>query len=165
MREMSETEKAWLAAAIDGEGSLCFIKHYNVKHGGYARGYGYRSQLSVANCCKAFVDRVKEIIGGGIVGQVGKSPLFKDGTKMAKPGYRYDGRAMVLRSVLIQVYPYLIIKRRQAELLIEALVLLSEHHHKYHPNDARLEEIYAEIKRLNSKGTAITPRVRFKGGC
>lgn len=112
IRTMSEPEKAWLAATIDGEGSIGL---YNFKSG--------RSvTIQIGNTNRAFVARMKEIIGCGssILERQYNSTLSNH--KGRKPIYFYCLKGSNrCYWVLIQVVDYLIIKKDKAQKIIKEL--------------------------------------------
>jgi len=110
VRVLTEPEKAWLAAAIDGEDSI----------GIYQSSDGRRAQVRVCNTDVRFVERAKEIVG---CGSISYSRVHKgEGHKGHKPVHDYSlkGSLRNLR-LLQQIEPYLIIKRDKALAIIEEI--------------------------------------------
>lgn len=150
VRTLSEVEKAWVAGVIDGEGSILITK-INPKVGYRRRGFYYSARLEIANCNDIFLRRLLELIGRGSIANI----------KEKHPGWRdrcqYTGYSTVLREVLPQVLPYLIVKKKVAEKMLEYLEFIDEN-----PRDGPLEvsegfderkdALYLEIKRLNERG-------------
>lgn len=110
VRKMSETEKAWLAGVIDGEGSIGLYD--------YGRE-GRRVCVQIGNTNEAFVLRVKEIIGCG--SNINRNPYHQT---------HYGGKMMYVYSlkgsnrcywVLKQIKDYLIIKKKKAKDIINEL--------------------------------------------
>lgn len=106
---MRQRERAWLAAVIDGEGSIthsyCGSKYCKRAH--------YR--LSIGNVNHEFLLRTADLIG---FGKISKRRLKTN----KLPLYMYvltDGR--VLHNVLSEVLPFLIVKRNKARKILEYL--------------------------------------------
>ena len=138
---------AWLAAAIDFEGSLCLFKD---KYGWARRGFSWVSKLSIGNINKDILDHCLSITG---LGSVSGGYSYK---KNHRPFFVWAVSANGLRELLPRVIPYLIIKRKHAELICEALDIIKTHwgnqYHLGENGDQRLEEIYCEMKQLNKRG-------------
>ncbi len=147
-RQMNEEEKAWLAGVIDGEGSIFLSK---VVHPNYRRGFFYRPQLEVSNCDRFFLVRVMETIGEGTV------QLAQKGRQSWKVKWEYGAAAGVLRTVLPQIIPFLIIKKATGEKMLEYFDYIDKKSirgRKTVPSDyyENLDSIYWRIKNLNEKG-------------
>ena len=141
--EMKEIDKAWLAAAVDGEGSIFMIKHESkvVK-----RGFTWRVKLSISNNILAFCKHAQKIANmGRIYTNMRIHEKYKNLTHM------WVVEAKEIKQLLIQIKPHLIIKQKQAELVIEARNLIEQHVNSCQ-NDSRLQEIYATIKQFNKRG-------------
>jgi hypothetical protein len=110
IRRLTKVEAAWIAAVIDGEGSI----------GLYDYGKeGRRVQIQLGNTSEAFVQRFRDLIGCG-------STVFRvthgGSHKGRQPMYHYTlkGSARCYR-VLKQVLPFLIIKHEKAQRIIGEL--------------------------------------------
>lgn len=106
---MSETERAWLAGVIDGEGSV----------GIYRSTDGRRIEVQVGNTHLGFVSKIRDVVGcGSICLRHSKGTLHKG----RKPLYQYTmkGSERGLK-LLEQVLPYLIIKKEKAEAILHEL--------------------------------------------
>ena len=141
---MHETDYAWLAVIIDGEGSI-FVSKVIVPAN--RRGFSYRAQLSVTNTNKELILRIKEIIGSGSTSHIPESR--NDG----KDRYVYSAFSGTIRAIIPKILPYLVAKKRHAEKVLELLTLYSQG-----TKDAdfdHVERLYAEIKVLNAKGKLV----------
>ena len=147
MLDLADVDINWLAAAIDFEGSLCLFKD---KHSHCCRGFSWVPKLQIGNVNKEILNHCKGITKSGAISGGG---IYKNHWR---PVWYWQVCSNGLRELLPLVLPFLIVKKRHAELLIEALDLLKEHWgNQYHtklPNDLRLQEIEVEIKSLNMKG-------------
>lgn len=114
-RIKSETDKAWLAAMIDGEGSLFIQKRHAGReaYGGYLRKTDtFSPGLSVCNTDRLIVERCQQITGIGSIMERNRGKAHWQNT--------FDWRIMAnqARDIVREVYPYLVAKRQQARILI-----------------------------------------------
>lgn len=150
VRILSPVERAWLAGVIDGEGSI-FISRIVASSGYSRRGFFYKAFLSVANSNEDFVRRIKEVIGMGYVG------LTIERRRDWKDKWEYKGSPSVLRGILPQILPFLVIKQEVARRMLDYLEFiesnpidgLMEIPEGYHE---KLDSLYLGVKRLNEKG-------------
>lgn len=140
---LSEYQKGWLEAALDGEGSLYFVKN---KDKTVRRGFVWKVIVNISNTNKAFLEKVRDICGGGtpVIPSKGKSPNWKPYWKQV---YYWRMTNSQIEEILPQLD--LIIKREHSLLILEVLNLLKEHSAKHTSNDAYLEQIYLDLKVLN----------------
>ena len=116
IRTMSEIERAWLAAVIDGEGSI----------GIYLSSKKDPSQgraifIQAANTFRPFVDRIHEVVGAGsITAREYRSKLGNEHREKTifQFGLKGSRRGM---EVLEQILPYLIVKKEKAEAILKEL--------------------------------------------
>lgn len=115
-RILSEVEKAWLAAAIDGEGTIYYGMHKSSKR----IPFKLYTFVEIANTNREFLENAVRICGGGriklmkhVVPRPNRKPCY--GFWLARGGTEI---------ILPQVLPYLIIKREKA---IACLRFLKEH--------------------------------------
>ena len=142
---LSAYERGWLEAAIDGEGSLgLYFGH--LKTSPRPR---VNARLQIANSDERFVKKAQEIMGVGTI-------AHSKATQRRKTVYRLSVYSSKLRPILPQLS--LVVKRRQQVLLEEAMSLLGKRYGRLgHAGgicrplwkDRRLEEIKAELHRLN----------------
>ena len=110
MLNLSETEKAWLACAIDGEGTIVFQpkKRQDTQSG------GGRTYIAIYNTNLSFVKRALDITQTGQIkfqppkGKLGRKPYF----------YWMVGTRKACYEILKQILPYLIIKQQEAGQII-----------------------------------------------
>ena len=109
---MTETDKAYLAAFIDGEGSISL----NQCHRGESRTKSYVLRLRITNTDRSVLEWIAATVGHGAI-IVKKRCKAKNGmTRPAWEWYLANKRASAL---LQEILPYMKIKRKQAELGIE----------------------------------------------
>ena len=142
---MSETEKAWLAGFVDGEGTISLNKRERV----YSHVYNLSSRISlvpkfqISNTDKKILLDIQRTLGFGSVTIVRrKRPNVRTGWIFSSQT-RND-----ILYILELIYPYLKLKKKHAELLI---LYLKEHIFKAYVTDIEME-IYYDLKELNRKG-------------
>ncbi len=105
---LSESEKSWLAAVLDCEGTIYLITQRS------GRPY-FQVHLQVCNTNLELLQRVQTLIGGNVATRnnpgLGKKPCW---------WFRLNGFGSVLQ-VLHLLLPYLIVKTERAKLAIEFL--------------------------------------------
>lgn len=131
----------WLEGIIDGEGSISFTKSRACGTTTY-RGFAWQARLAIGSTTEPIVLRARKIVGEGSVGKSQHRTQFS-----TKPQYRF----LLANGGIRRLFPKLrlTIKDDHRKLVLEAVRLLSEHRQNHTPHDARLEEIYQEMKRLN----------------
>ncbi len=109
-REMSESEVSWFAGLFDGEGCIAWprrIIHQSVR-------------LDVPSTSKALLDRVAEVTGTGRI-----APYKPTGNPRHSPAWGWHCYGDNARSILHQIYPWLIIKKEAAAVAL-GLVQVAE---------------------------------------
>ena len=101
LKQFSDIEKGWLAAAIDGEGTI-------------RSGLG-RTFIQVVNTNEAFIKYAASLLG-----PLAHIYVYDDveGTRLRKYTIKLQVQADI-KEILIQIEPYLIIKRELAQKTIE----------------------------------------------
>jgi len=137
----------FLASAIDGEGSIYIEKKPNKR---MRCGYQYLPVVQIYNSSLAFLEKIKDIVGGGYIrerqcaGSVSKGGVVSNSNQ-----YYYYMPLPLAREILPKIR--LVIKERQRCLVIKALELTSKR--KPHTNDEimELERIFQKVKKLNAR--------------
>jgi hypothetical protein len=112
VRQLSETERAWLACAIDSEGCIFINIHYWQSR--HSRGFVLQPHINVCNTNKEFIRKICNITG---IDNVATQLRRKKGYKKV---YRWETYTLQeVLSICEQVLPYLVIKREHAEKVIE----------------------------------------------
>ena len=145
-----------MACLIDAEGSIFISK---VIENRVRRGYMFVPRISVSNSNLEFMQRAFDILGVGNVGP------YKDKRNIGKAGFRMKDRYMFhlnsknIRLLLPQIIPFLIVKKKRAQLMLKYLALWFNAEGKkimftgeYPPEVLAL---YHQIKLLNRKGQRI----------
>lgn len=142
---MRKEEAAWLAAAVDGEGSVLFLR---------ARGKGKAANIIrvvVHNTNRPFVEEAHRIAKAGRIG----GPYLRTGRQ---PMFWWLCVNQQAAGVLRQIVPFLIIKRRHAEIAIEVCELKKTNTGGGGPfakparHATRMDELRQELLALNKKG-------------
>lgn len=137
---IANTSAAYIAGLIDGEGCLGMAK---VKT-------GYVPKLTIVMCESIAITECHAITG---VGSIGFRPREQ---KHWKPCVYWQVGSSGLRRLLPTVKQYLLVKRRQADILTEYLVLSYSPPRRHPELNAlyieKIEALYQEIRRLNKRG-------------
>ena len=151
--DIKETDLAWLAGIIDGEGSIGASKS---KSSTGKDAYSIQLQIENTNLpmMEKFVN-ITEKLGAHrrlktSVKNINKNPKWKN-------SYRYNiTKQSEVKAILGAIRPYLVAKEPQANLILEWI----EHRQKMPrhakgykmPHDKRIIDIYKELRQLNSRG-------------
>lgn len=142
---------AYMAAAIDGEGSIGVAKQ-GTDDAQWRRSATYTFRVQVTNTNKAWLEQLSAWYGGSIH-RAGNE------RKNRKPCWVLVFRSVVAQSLLASVMPYLLMKKRQAELVMEFIPLALERKATSRPSERapkdiiqKQEVIYQELKSLNARG-------------
>lgn len=145
---LSDTEAAYISGMFDGDGNIT-IQMQKTKL--CQRGYIIRLSIRVDNTNKNVVDYIAEVT------HVGKIYTFKRSSR--KPLYSWQLRRLAdIKAIFGQLLPYLIVKRKQAQLASEYCERrLNKGYHAIY--DERELQLVVEIPLLNSRGVRSDTRV------
>lgn len=155
---LKESDYRWLAAVVDIEGALMCERQIQKRSNGTIRK-GYYPRLKVVMTDKIFIDEICRLVGGSRVFIKRCDENRKDQWCIhLNGGGRVNEKG--LRFLLPKILPYLIIKGKQAELLIELCFVNNGRRNRpkgstkgnYLPESKRGKEIYLEMKKLNRRG-------------
>lgn len=144
---LTDTEGAYIAGIIDGEGNIALSKKSNGV--GNKRGVAFRPYVNVANTNLELIEWLSKTTG------LGSTVVIKRTHENRKTAYRWCLWSQQARQVIMAVFPYLIVKRRQAKLLLEFFEIDK---HQYGrsgiPDDEWNKQVtaYEQIKTLNKRG-------------
>ena len=137
---MTETERAYIAGILDGEGHMSI--QYQL-YGPNKPGGHYKAVMAITGTHRGMLEWVQERVGGKIYA---KSQGTEDGRQ--KPHYQLViNRKEWFLAMLDAVEPYLIIKKRHAAVMRRFLARQLYTHHC-----PIAKECYDELKRLNIRG-------------
>ena len=102
---------AYLAGLIDGEGCL-YIG--NVKQGKYGNGLQWHSMLKITSCDEELIIWLENTFGGS------KDSRYRwtSKQKFTRPVYNWQATGPMLDYILPIVKPYLIIKKKQCDVML-----------------------------------------------
>jgi hypothetical protein len=128
----TKSDFSYLAALIDGEGSLRIIKtkQYN------ANGYCYHKVINITNCSRALMEYLVLHFGG----------IFKpkhSANENYIPAFRWTifGNE-IQENLLLAILPYLILKKQEANLILQFIRLDSK------VNQEAREDLYQQFQKL-----------------
>jgi len=146
INKIEPVDGAWLASAIDGEGSITLCVEDKVRNlNGSWSGF-----IRVFNTNLDYVQRAKEIIGRGTIHSGWQSFSIGDrrrGKACLMHMYSLHGIRAVAQ-VLRQIEPFLIIKRDRAEIIIRIARLLEAQGPWLRRADARFLDLYWQFRGL-----------------
>ncbi len=154
---MSKLTAAYVAGSIDGEGCLDIQKRIRTDD---KNKIHHRPRLRISLTEKELIEWLQKSFGGNISTRIGIDN-YKDSYTWSLMGGR------LLPSFLQKIYPYLKIKRKQAEVIIKCLKTLNPESYttnssgyfpKLKEEVARdREEFYFQSRQLNQRGKFMQP--------
>ena len=108
MKRKTKTFWAYLAGIIDGEGCLRLGKH--TVNGG--KTYSYGSFIIIGNTDINLINFLLDHLGGHA------SPIKSSKKQNKKGGWDWRPKADDVTAILTRILPFLLVKSRQAELLL-----------------------------------------------
>lgn len=139
----TDTELAYLAGFVDGEGTIAI---YNLDEAHYRKEINIHYVLQIVNTNREAIDWVNKKFGGSI-----------RAWKIEKPWHKQRFACMFGRRraayIIEKILPYLIIKKKQAEIFLECGKTIYFHGEvlKKDAIDKRMK-LVAEMKELNKRG-------------
>lgn len=141
---LSAEDARWLALLVDAEGNICVKR--NAREG---RSPSYGAQIAIGSTSRALLERAQELVGAGNI-------LERGGTNA--PMFYWQVSNKVAQDLLYAIYPHLIVKPRQARIVIHLESLL------YHrgtqtakertaDENAQLESLWQRNKECNQFGS------------
>lgn len=152
---MTNEQAAYFAGAIDGEGWIG-LRRLSPSSGEWRKSPSFKFAVTVANTNRAWLETLKGWAGGGSIYET-----EQQAHRNRRACYRLDLRGPQVRLVLAQTMPYLMMKRRQAELLLAFYPLAARRRalngaaRGADPSVVKQQEaIYLELRELNKRGHA-----------
>lgn len=144
---MSDTEAAYIAGFVDGEGTICLHRQ---KAAGSVN-FSYRVTFSITNTNRALLEWIRITLQAGLIStQARKNAAWKT-------CYQLCFRVHEQQRVIEQLLPYLRLKKAQAELILEFLKIewSSSKAQPRKPDSVIIAEelIFEDLQALNRKGT------------
>jgi hypothetical protein len=109
MPAWTDTELAYLAGFIDGEGSICVFGYHNRRHSAL--------RLTAYNTNREVLEWIAFNFGGRV------RPV-KRRTPKNRPQFVWEISARPAATILLAIRPYLQVKAQQAELFLEVVATL-----------------------------------------
>ena len=148
---------AYLAGIVDGEGSICIYRVNPAKYNRY-QNPSFRGVLNISNTKKELFDWIEEHFGNLNKSKKHKRAIFKKNSTHERWIYEWVVQGHRLVDICTQIMPYLVLKKRQCELMIEfrKTFELQKGYGAHTPLDANIialrEDIRVEMSQLNAKG-------------
>jgi LAGLIDADG endonuclease len=114
--EITEVEKAYLAGLVDGEGCIAINRSADSR---YVEGFAYYPRVTVAMCDREPLEYYKVLTG---FGALNSKPSYKKGWT---PIHQWTVSTRQAEKLLKMIYPYLKIKREQAQIFLLFYSLLN----------------------------------------
>lgn len=142
--KLTKEQIGYIAGLIDGEGSICLHKCVWK----YRNGSFYRPFIKISNSNLEMLIWIKEKLGCGSIKQE------RPDTGKWKAMYTLTFSANMIRQFLPLIIDCLIIKKRQALLLLEFLKMSKRGLPRYFKqnNQEKYDYFYFTIKKFNSRG-------------
>lgn len=153
MEKLLDITRSYLAGLADGKGyfGICKVKSGNKKYWGMKRDYTFRAEINITNTNKAIIDWLKTKCSG-----------YTDSREHSQPNrkrsYAWEARKTIQCKEFIDlVYPYLRIKKPQADILKRFFATFVYHQKGSkgvltYENWQIREQLYKEIRALNKRG-------------
>ena len=148
---------AYLAGIVDGEGSICIYRVNPAKYNRY-QNLSFRGVLNITNTRKELFDWIEEHFSNLNHSKKHRRSIFKKNTSHERWIYEWVIQGHRLLDICNQLLPYLVLKKRQAELMINFRKTFELQkgfgaHTPLNPEIMTLrEDIRIEMSHLNAKG-------------
>lgn len=135
-------DKKYIAGFIDGEGYISVVRHKDIR---LNKGYTLFPIFRITNSNKEALEKINEFIKGDIRSN------GKDKNPNHKQVYRIEVIKLErIKDILKKIEPYLIIKKQQAELMLDFCnKRLKINVKNYSEDDFKFPELFSK---LNKKG-------------
>lgn len=156
MFTLTQTQAAYLAGVIDGEGHIGLVK--NARHVGGSPTWDFR--VHITNTKRAWLEELRTwVMNGGEIESVGQTITPIKSRLNKRPCYQLRLRSKPARSLLGQVFPFLLLKRAHAELMLQYFDLAARRKNTTIPGRrcdpsvvAAMAGIHDQLKALNARG-------------
>lgn len=109
----------------------------------------FKTEILIFNTDREFIQRARDVVGCGAVYLRKRQPSNymrrRDLYTFIVSGFHRVGW------LLDQIHPYLVIKRRRAEIILLASRLIVAHRSYHTPNDSAIRELVAEFRRVGPR--------------
>jgi hypothetical protein len=141
---LTDVQAAWLAGLIDGEGCISIWRE---RREGNRSGFRYYAMVHIANTNRGLLDAIAKVIPGEV--------YLKDARKKLanhKPLFMFAVSRRALSPVLTRIAPFLVIKKRQAEIAMQFRRVIEEAPMRTFQDHEVLGQLWAENRALNKRG-------------
>lgn len=140
----------YVAGFVDGEGCITVMRCRTPNK----NGVSYVARIYIANTNIGILRRIQRDYGGRI------SSMGSRSNPNHKPGYGLTFNSLEAAEFARTILPYLVLKKRQAKLLIAFVNFQEKFRQKHHANRGfpsiyytRAAKLHAQFPLLNAKGT------------
>lgn len=146
MNTLTEAGTAYVAAMIDGEGTITISR---VKNYGKRPGYMYRPVVNVTNSHAGLIGFLRSLTGVGIVYQNNITPKKENWS----PIHRWQVSMAEARELLPVIAPYLVIKRELARVImqLQPIPIKTTHAERIPLREAQ-HALWERIRAMNKRG-------------
>ena len=145
IKEMSETQKAYIAGMMDADGCVGISKN---KSRSNLYEFDFTKRAMITNCDYNLITWLHDVVGAGTAYQYKKS-----GSDNWRIVHRYQITGKKCRAFLKQILPYMIIKKDRAQLVMSLPVRGNNGQSGRTLKDYGLQDIlFNEVKALNQRG-------------
>ena len=143
-KQPAPTDLAYIAAMIDGEGTVGIYRKYPQKPTHKMR---YLERVAISNSCTEVLDYIQQFFPGCVA----KNKRYSD---LHKPMFRLEYHVLRVRPILEACLPYMIIKKKQAEMVLAYRdnIVIDQFHNLPQKELEKREWYYQELKKLNKTG-------------
>ena len=158
MYHLTDFQKGYLAAMIDGEGCIYMTKIGNKQ---CKLGYSYRIGVDICNTNKSIIDYIHSFAGGNI------ALMHRAEGERRKPLYRLRFNTTETKPLLEEIAPYLRGKQKQALHMVSYINIFNGrtiYPEELHDAVADLKDKFRErMTKLNAKWSLTTPAAPLVG--
>ena len=142
--KLSDTQWAYLAGIMDGEGSFSIARGGRKPSYGHPNGYtNWQLKISIGNTNESLHDYLLENVGGA------KYMGHRSKTDKQKHGYNWQLHGKEnMKEFITGVLPYLVLKKEQALVALESIAIEGK-------NPELRRDLWIKMKGLNRKGKTV----------
>ncbi len=130
-----ETDYAWAAGFLDGEGYFCLQPVHKRGSDGWRNR---KPRLEAAQTDIKPLLRLQSLFGGSVI-----KTVRREGRKQA---YRWDLTGIAIKPTLLHILPYLTVKRDQTLVLLEFIGLMLAHKNKGSTGKLRISDDEKQLR-------------------
>jgi hypothetical protein len=143
LEALNAVKAAWLAALIDGEGTVGIVRQSRPEN---VSGFRYYPYIEVNNSNLRLLAVVQSVMGGALKSKNRKAPANH------KPVFSVIVRGVVCSEILAPLIPVLIVKDRQAQIVTKFCSLVAASPEQNFGQSEQFERLWLECRELNRRG-------------